>query len=477
MSNAKQVAAALRRLERLKLKQAFSPSDLEAKPNAIQEQVLKEFGLYKQQWIRAGNQSGKTVTCARILTWVLTNTHPYWKRPAHWGEEPILAVVAGKTGKQIEDSLLPKIIAYLEPGTYKLVRIGNVVQRIEIDNGARVVFQSLENPKTAAQRLQSYSAHIAWVDELPPILDIIRELLIRVQAKDGYFLASFTPTIRSVEVQQYVDNIQEPLGKVYRFNMLDNPLYQDPKRRQELIDQYANLPEHIRNAIFKGDWLTEENSVYYFDYRTMVRDLPETYTSSWRHVVSVDPALSSALGLVVAAEDPNTKLWYVIKAKYISGILVPTDIEETVHRETSSYNVTKRISDPHEVWFIQTAKRAGRYYRGVYKKTERKSELIKNFQQALGANLFITPECTDLIQEIQDTRWSDTADNKIVNGKAKHLGDSCQYLVDELPKPEKQVVINNWDTWLYEQNEIRKVKEARAEAQKLTKHRIRRRRG
>ena len=139
--------------------------------------------------------------------------------------------------------------------------------------------------------------------------------------------------------------------------------------------------------------------------------------------------------------------------------------------------MTKRISDPHEVWFIQTAKRAGRYYRGVYKKTERKSELIKNFQQALGANLFITPECTDLIQEIQDTRWSDTADNKIVNGKAKHLGDSCQYLVDELPKPEKQVVINNWDTWLYEQNEIRKVKEARAEAQKLTKHRIRRRRG
>src|SRR5690606_2381133 len=145
----------------------------------------------------------------------------------------------------------------------------------------------------------------------------------------------------------------------------------------------------------------DENAVYYFDYRTMVVPRPSNYSPSWRHVVSVDPALASALGLVVAAEDPNTNCWYVIKAKYISGILVPTEIEETVWKETCNYNVVRRVSDPHEVWFIQTARAAGRNYRGVYKKTDRKAELIKNFQQALGTKLFICDDCTDLITEIQ----------------------------------------------------------------------------
>lgn len=402
------------------------------------------------------HNSGKSQTMARILTWVLTDTHPSWKRPPEWGEEPILALVAGRTGKQIEESLLPKIRSYLEPGSYKEIRIGNIIQKLELNNGSRIVFQSLENPNVARERLMSYVAHITWVDELPPTLELVREVLIRTQARNGYSLFSFTPTVVNVEIQQFVDNLKEPEGKVYRFHMLDNPLYSDPKRREELLARYDHLPQHQKDAILAGDWMAAEDQVYYFNYNTMV-EMPEGYSSLWRHVESVDPALKSALGLTVWAEKPETGVWYCVMAEYIKGIYVPTELVEAVHSKVKHLNITRRIADPHEVWYIQTAAKMGFHYIGVYKKNDRKSELIKQVQEKLGPVMRLTPGCTDLIQEIQECRYSDRGDNKIVNSSSYHLLDSVQYFADNIPKREQQVIASSWDDWLYQQNDKRKL--------------------
>lgn len=446
----------MKRLELLKRREAFDPIHLESRPTAIQQEVIDDFGHVKQQWVRAGNQSGKSATCARIVSWVLTDTHPSWKRPTDWGDEPLLILVAGRTGKQIEDSLLPKIRGFLEPGTYKEVRIGNIIQRLELTNGNRVVFQSLENPTTARERLQSYVAHVVWVDELPPTIDIVRELLIRVQARDGYFLASFTPTVINIEIQRYVDNLGEPAAKVYRFNMLDNPLYSDPQRRQELLDRYSNLPQHVQDAIFRGEWLSSDDMVYYFNYETMVQ-IPKDYDAlRWRHLEAVDPALKSALGLTVWAEDPTTAIWYCVLAEYIRGIYVPTELVKAVSERVRYYNIVRRIADPHEVWYIQTAGSMGISYSGVYKKNERKSELIKQLQEKLGGQARISPTCPDLISELQECRWSDRSDGKIVNASKYHLLDSAQYALDNLPpKRTGPIMAQTRDSWLLEQNKKR----------------------
>ncbi len=452
------LAAALSRLERILRQEAFDPLFPESKATGKQQEVFDDFGKFSQQWIRAGNQSGKSQTCARILTWVLTGTHPTWKRPASWGDEPLLAIVSGRTGKQIEDSLLPKIRSYLEPGTYKEVRIGNIIQRLEMENGNRIVFQSLENPNVARERLMSYVAHITWVDELPPTLELVREILIRTQARQGYSLWSFTPTIVAAEIQKFVDNLLPPEGKVYRFHMLDNPLYRDPKRKQELLDRYAYLPLEQRDAIFNGDWLSGENQVYYFSYATMV-GMPPEYSRLWRHVESVDPALSSALGLTIWAEEPTTGIWYCVVADYIRGIYVPTQLVEEVRKRTANYNIVRRISDPHEVWYIQTAASMGINYIGVHRKNDRKPELIKQLQQSLGARIRISPTASDLIDEFQECRWSDKADGKIVNASSYHLLDSAQYFCDNIPKQEQKIIASSHDEWLYKANEQRKAKE------------------
>lgn len=424
------------------------------------------------------HNSGKSQVCARLLTWVLLGTHPTWKRPEKWGDEPLLMLVAGRTGKQIEDSLLPKIRSYLPAGTYKEVRIGNIIQRIEMENGDRIVFQSLENPNVARERLMSYVAHLTWVDELPPTLDLVREILIRTQARDGYSLFSFTPTVVNVDIQKFVDSLSEPDARVYRFKMLDNPLYSDPVRKQELINRYSHLPEHVQSAIFEGDWMSADDMVYYFDYRTMV-EMPQNYSPlHWRHVEAVDPALKSALGLTVWAEDPQTAIWYCVLAQYIRGIYVPTELVEAVRKRTSPFNVVRRIADPHEVWYIQTAGSMGITYQGVYKKNDRKSELIKGLQEKLGPSLRISPlECSDLITELQDCRWSSSGEGKIVNSSSYHLLDSAQYFADNIPKsehsPVKDFTLNKWYEKLLTANAQRLDMEDRVAAAKSNTTRMR----
>lgn len=458
MESQKHIAVALKRLEILQKREAFDPHNLSSRPTAQQQEVIDEFGKIKQQWIRAGNQSGKSQTCARNLAWVMTDTHPSWKRPANWLEEPLLAIVAARTGKQIEDSLLPKIRGYLEPGTYKEVRIGNIIQRLELTNGNRIIFQSLENPNVARERLQSYVAHMVWADELPPTMDIIRELLIRVQSRDGYFMASFTPTIVSTDIQRYVDSLSLPEGRVYRFHMLDNPLYADPLRRAELLARYQHLSPDQQKMIFEGEWLSADDQVYYFNYANMV-EMPAGYSTKWRHVESVDPALSSALGLTIWAERPNTDQWYCVLAEYVSGILVPTELVKHVNNITSKFNIVRRIADPHEVWYIQTAGSMGINYMGVYNKNSRKHELIKQLQQFLGSRGKITPGCTDFISELQECRWSDKSEGRIANASSYHILDSAQYFCDNVPKPEAAIVASSWTEWLYKANDQRKATE------------------
>jgi len=466
LADKKILAAALQRLETLQRQESFDPQKPESRPTPKQQEVIDDFGRIPQQWIRAGNQSGKSQTCARIIAWAVTNTHPTWKRPTSWGSEPLLIIVAGRTGKQIEDSLLPKIRGFLEPGSYKEVRVGNIIQRLEISNGDRIIFQSLENPNISRERLQSYVAHITWCDELPPTMDLVRELLVRTQARNGYALFSFTPTVVAVEIQKYVDSIKEPEGKVYRFNMLDNPLYADPERKQQLIDRYSYLPEEKRQMVFEGGWLSADGQVYHFDYGTMV-EFPTGYSPMWRHVESVDPAISSATGVTLWAENPANGIWYCVKAGYIKGILVPTEVVTAVQKFIGQVNIIRRTSD-YAPWYVNTASSMGISYLTVESKNDnRKDELIKKFQEALGKQIRIAPHCTDLVEEIQECRWSDKAEKKIVNHSKFHLIDSAQYFVDIKPKGEKKPVFSSHDDYIYQANEKRKLVKYKEEQKRI----------
>ena len=480
-SQDKLLATALERLALLRKREAFDPAHLDSVPTEAQQEFFDDFGEYKQYWIRAGNQSGKSQCCSRLLISIMQESHPLIakRREENWGSEPLLAIVAGRTGKQIEDSLLPKLRSYLEPGTYKEVRTGNAIQRLELANGNRIVFQSLENPNVARERLMSYVAHVTWVDELPPTLDLIREVLVRTQARDGYALFSFTPTVINVAVQKFVDSVSLPEGKIYQFKMLDNPLYSDPKRRDQLLARYAHMPDHIKKAVFNGEWLTGDDMVFQFDYSTMV-ELPTGYSPLWRHIESVDPAISSATGITLWAEDPDSGIWYCVLAEYLKGVYVPTEIVEAIRYFTSKVNVVRRTSD-YAPWYVNTAAAMGIHYITVENKNAgRKPELIKGLQQQLGSRMKIAPSCEKFIDEIQECRWSDKGEGRIINHSSYHILDSAQYAADILPPPEKKLksfTVDEWHVNLLKANDKRKAIEDRAQRSQEARKNVKLRRG
>lgn len=452
------LAAALRRREILAMRDAFDPVDPTSRPTTEQQKVIDDFGVIKTQWIVAANQSGKSQTCARLLAWFVTGTHPTWTRPEDWGDEPLLVLIMGKSSKILEESIWPKVRSYLVRGTYKEVRIGNILQRVELDDGSRIVFQSMENPGQAAERVQSYVAHFVWIDEMPPTVKLLSEAMTRRNSRSGYFLASFTPLVVNREIQKMVDNAQEPYARKYRFRMFDNPLYGRPEKQAEILSSYADLPEHIRNTRLYGDWTQSDNNVYYFDYETMV-EMPAEYSPLWRHVEVVDPATQSALGLTLWAEDPRSSIWYCILAEYVKGIFVPTDIIRAVQEKTRPYNIYRRFSDPEASWYINQAAAMGIHYGGVYKAQGRKADLIKGLQQALGRRVRIAPICQPLIDELQECRWSEQAEGKIVNGSRYHLSDTAQYFADNIPKEEDRPTYTSQQDYLYQMNDKRKLQQ------------------
>ena len=291
---------------------------------------------------------------------------------------------------------------------------------------------------------------------MPSSFKIIEELHQRITARNGYFLATFTPKVKNDEIRKFVDTQEDQTyAHVYRLSKLDNPAYAD--RKEEIIAQTQGYSEAYRNSVLYGDWLKDDLLV--FDYskeETVTEILPSEYSPAWRHVEAVDPALSSKAGFILMAEDPATSFWYIVRADYIKGVPVPKDMVEATLKKTEGYNISHRTSDV-APWYVNTANdmRIRPSYMTVREKTTRKGDLIKGLQTALGKKLFICSWCTDLIDELDTCAWSETVADKIVNAQSYHLIDALQYGVDILPTPIQKVRAPSRDGFLRQQYEKR----------------------
>lgn len=455
------LAAAVERYRRLSLLECYDPVDLSSRPTPKQLECLQDITRVSHRYVTAGNQAGKSQLGARECSWVFTETHPFWKRPASWGTEPLLLLVVGRVAKQVEEVLWRKIEAFLEPDTYTIVRVAGAIQKV-VHKATKntIIFGSHHSDREAREKLQAYVAHWCWVDELPGSVKLIEELHRRVQAKRGPFLATFTPKAPNADIKMLVDNSRAPLAKKYQFSMLDNPIYTD-EDREKILASLETYPKAYRDTVLYGEWATGETHVYYFDRETMV-EAPPDYHPSWRHVEASDPALQSKFGFTLWAEHPQTGIWYCVRADYIEKVLTPSDMLDEVLSRTRGYNIVRRISDPHEAWYINTAVSRGINYLVPHNKNSRKGELIKNLQQSLGGKVRIAPWCEDLIREFETCQWSETAANRIVNASSYHLLDASQYFVDCKPRTEVQELHKEFFVELRESNEQRKKSEKTA---------------
>ena len=427
----KMLAIALQKLEALKRNSCFDPYNLDSLPTSKQEAILKDTDSL-HRYIVAGNQSGKTQLGARDTVWRFLESHPHWKRSPEWGSEPLLLIVAGRISDQLEEIWLKKMKPFIPPERRKEQRAQKVLKSVEDPTtGNKIIFTSHDKASEAREKVQSYVAHFVWLDEMPSDHKYIEELHRRVDAKQGQFLATFTPKSRNDRIRQMVDNVDVRIGIKYNMNKLDNPIYSG---REEIeLAKLAGLTQAEINNIMEGAWLDADEKVFPFHRNLHVVDYPVGYSKQWRHVVAVDPAASGKAGFVLAANLPNTNHWFVVEASYIEGDAPSKQVLE-VEKKLRGYNIFRRIYDPHEAGYAKEANILGIRYMGVYKKTLRKGELITNLQEILlSQRLTFAPGNEECFLELSGAEWAAGRDDKIKNSQRMHIIDAIQYLVDNLP--------------------------------------------
>jgi len=429
----RRLAIALKRQASLKVGQAFDPVNIKSRPTKGQQEVLNDLGRIQFRYVTAGNQSGKTQIGVREVTWLFNENHPTWQRPEKWGTEPLLILVSARTTKQIEENIWRKMQGFIDPGTYQVQKVAGVLQKvIHRENKNTIIFLSHHNENEAREKLQGFVCHYAWLDEMPGSVEIIEEMHRRIQSRSGYFLATFTPKVRSDEIRKLVDSSCEPFSKKYQLNMFDNPTLSE-KDKQAQLASLASYPESYRRTVLYGDWSAGERAVYDFNSTLHVKS-PTEYDPGWRHVLAVDPAMAGAAGIQVWAEEPAFGIWYCIKAKNVEGVQAPDDLVKMIEKEVEKVNVVRRISDPHETWFVRAAQKLGYTYLIVYNKKERKHDLIKNSQTFLTEGKGkIAPWCDEFIDELTSCHWSETSADAIVNSQRLHQIATFHYFVDLRP--------------------------------------------
>ena len=425
-------AARLQKLEKQVCFDAFKPG---SRPTSFQQQVIDDFGKVEYQYVVAANRSGKTQLGARIMAWMLAEDMPNWSRPARWGTAPLLFLVIGRVSKQVEEAIWRKIKGFFDEGEVHETRIGNALQKVtHRRTGNCIIFASHHNAAEAREKVQAYELAGILLDEMPSSVLLFEELQRRVQDKRGFLLATFTPKTKNLEIRKLVEGGRAPVAKQYKLRMFDNPVYTDDDKAQ-ILASLENMPAAYRQCVLEGDWMDDDSAVYHLP-EGAIAERPASYSLTWRHVEGADPALQSKHGQVVFAEDPSTGFWYCTIADYIQGIVVPTELVAAVTGRLKHFNVVRRVCDSASTWYIGQAQADGFNYTTPWDKNNRRAEMMKNFQTALGTKVFITPEALNLAHELGAMQWSETADARVVNSHSYHLHDAAIYAFDCLPKRE-----------------------------------------
>ncbi len=473
--------ARLQREYSKKLWLAYDASDIESRPTPHQQEFLNDLATVPVRWVVAGNRSGKTGGAAREAAWVFMRNHPTVDINALWGDTPLTMIILGQKSSHLEDEIWRKKIKPLLPaGSYKEVRSGNVLQKVEgIGEGCKdniIIFQSHNNPNEARENIQAFTAHWVWIDEMPGSASLVSELIMRIVTTKGRFIATFTPLAVNLKIRKMVDMAALPIGKRYVFSIMDNPAIEDLAMVLEQIRQSCSSEAEYRTRVF-GDWATPGLKVSAYDPDEHKRKTPPTYDRVWRHLASIDPSASGLTGLTLWTEDPTDGRWYNIKAMYING-KAAFELVDEIEKEIAGCNLYVRVCDPNPAGYYQELSRRKIDYKVVNDKAYNKQTLIDKSNEAfLNKQIFLTEASELLEEELIAAAWDEKIEGKIVNGSRYHLFDSLQYMVYAIPKWEPYLV-TEWKSFehsLYQRNEKQKKEKAKIAARNLYKIQVKQR--
>lgn len=424
------------------LASAFAAEDIHSRETPVQ--LAARQSPKRIKYIIAGNRSGKTTFGGKEVSDWFMNRHPYHARPAKWGVGPISIIVMGQTNDSIDKEIWEKKLKPFlgeEDVDYKLQRVATYPKSVtNLRNGNTILFLTHSDAEQARRRAQSFTAHVAWIDEMPPLSQILTEMRLRVLTTDGFLYCTFTPLFTNDKIRKIVDS-KDPKAEKFIFSILENPALSE-EDRAAIVEEFRNMSgsESEFKARLYGEWMAAGQRVYAYDSDNNYCELEGYEPHVWPHVVIVDPAASGLAGLLVMAREPERDSWYAIKAKYIKGAAF-SELVQTVESEVQGFNILKRICDcTPSAYYLEAAKQ-GIAYMPISEKADNKENWIEGVNKAFtGAWLWMTGGSDDLNNELISCARKEDDPTKIIKASKYHISDCLRYFVVFKPKfelPEK----------------------------------------
>lgn len=429
---------------RKRIEKSFIPWDRSAKPFTKQINFFRDNALSKL--VRCGNRSAKTFSTMRDLSWKIMRNHPY---RAKWNEDyenssPKIIWVIGPTFEFIHSVAWEQYLRRFIPNWYytnddgeEMVAMSTwkgekIVDKVTFRNGDIIQFRTYSQNILAQM---GRTIDIAVLDEMPPRLMIISEIVTRCFDKSGEMVMGFTPLNPDPEIREYLDN-HEGLS-THSWSIADNPLYaNDEEKLNRALSEWQHLPNSEREARLHGAWYYEGDTEQVF--ANVLPDVVEDFEipDDWRQVRAADPA-AHITGYAIMAEDPETHIWYVTIARELQwkgAHARAENIEKEIdkHKPFQEYEYVFSLYDNHECWF---GTYASKKWRPCIHKN--KADLILTLRSLIvdGRIRFFAKGARLALRQIQIYRRKH---NGAIVKRDDHALDALMYACRELPPPTKR---------------------------------------
>ena len=441
--------------QRSRLLREFLPGQPDAKPFAKQVAFLKD---PKQNKIaRCGNRAAKTFTMMRDLAWKITRTHWYrqdynifdlsdknWKRKLdtevyeemYLQTKPQVFWIVGPTYDFVNHTMWGLYLEKMIPSWFvKEIKYTNQknIDSIIFQNGDMIKCKTYSQQDTTKM---GFVVNGVYIDEMPPDVQTITELVVRTFDCDGHVTIGFTSLVQNEEIKTYVDkSCEAKTMALHQWTIYDNPWYADhPERMQRVLDEYAHMSEEERNARLNGDWYYEipEKAVFEGCEPIEVEDFH--IPPHWRRCRFTDPA-SHVTGHAEFAEDPDTGEWYLYLGTQITwGHIAKAEdiigrIESYKPNQGFKYLLSKY--DNAEAWFGAYA--AGVGYRPCILKNREAAIMMTRNMIGKGRVKFFKHGAKAALDQFRGYRLNKTGD--AVVKKNDHILDCLMYFCREIPDP------------------------------------------
>ena len=294
------------------------------------QRLFHELGATKRErLLRAGNQNGKTFSCASEVSYHLTGEYPDWWKGRRW-DRPVVVWASSETGESTRDNPQRALLGLPGDegtgsvparclGDYGMASgVANLYDYIKVRHKSGG--WSLLRFKYYAQgrrKWQGPPVDFVWFDEEPPE-DIYDEGLARTIATGGCAAMTFTP------LQGMSSVVLRFLGKDATPDRADiNMTIEDaehipPEERARII---ASFPAHEREARAKGIPTLGSGLIFPVVEDDIVVE-PFPIPAHWKQIAGLDFGWDHPTGAARLAYDADSDVVYLI-GEHRASELVP----------------------------------------------------------------------------------------------------------------------------------------------------------